>query len=266
MYTDDPFQFSWADNIIYVFSLSKAGLPGERVGVVEPAEREIIAGVFEFGRTHVGAVMTPVERIVGAPAGARANEISAIIRRTGYSRIPIWSRPADRVVGMVHVFDLFKMEPDQHPIPRGVVRARPETPCDEVMIEMKRRRRHLAVVENDEGVAGMVTMEDLVEELVGEIRDEHDVRAEALQADAASRSIVVDGGTPLADISGLRSASPAGGTISDLLTGRLGRPPRAGDEVSIDGTSIEVLDATAQRVRRVRIRPDAPPATRDATD
>lgn len=244
-------------------------LESERVGVVEPAEREIIAGVFEFGRTPVRAVMTPAERIVSAPAEATAGEITALIRRTGYSRIPIRETAVDRVRGMVHVFDLFKLDPDRRPVPRAVVRVDPDTPCDDALVEMKRRRRHLAVVVNAGRVIGMVTMEDLVEELVGEIRDEHDARAEALEAPGDSEAIVVDGHTALADIDTARDITgPTGGTgtVAELVVDRFGRVPRPGETIAIGGWWIEVLDATPQRVRRVRFRRGAPPPPAVPTD
>ena len=151
----------------------------ERAGVVEPAEREIIAGVFDFGRTTVETVMKPYEEVVVATAGSRAREISALIHESGYSRIPLHGqRDPGRIVGMVHVFDLYKVDPDERPHPRSVVMTEPATPCDELLVEMKRRRCHLAIVARDKRAVGMVTMEDLVEELVGEIRDEHDARLE----------------------------------------------------------------------------------------
>jgi putative hemolysin len=241
----------------------------ERVGVVEPAEREIIAGVFEFGRTPVGAVMTPVERIVSAPADATAGEITAVIRRTGYSRIPIRDADGRGMRGMVHVFDLFKLDPAARPRPRAVVRFDPRTPCDDALVEMKRRRRHLAVVTEGPRVVGMVTMEDLVEELVGEIRDEHDARAEALEEPPDPAAFVVDGHTALADIENARdiaSLTGAAGTVADLVVDRFGRVPRPGETIAVDGWWIEVLDATPQRVRRVRFRRGAPPAAAGPTD
>lgn len=158
-------------------SLETLLLESERVGIVEPAEREIISGVFEFGRTPVADVMTPRERMVVAPAQARAGEVTGIIGRTGYSRIPLYRGTPDRIMGMVHVFDLFGLQADERPRPRPVVFASPKTPCDDLLLEMKRRRCHLAVVVRAGRAIGMVTMEDLVEELVGEIRDEHDSRA-----------------------------------------------------------------------------------------
>ncbi|HUP18948.1 MAG TPA: CNNM domain-containing protein [Gemmatimonadota bacterium] len=240
----------------------------ERVGVVEPAEREIIAGVFEFGRTPVGAVMMPAERIVSAPPDATAGAITALIRRTGYSRIPIRDADGGDVRGMVHVFDLFKLDPDARPVPRAVVRFDPETPCDDALVEMKRQRRHLAVVTESGRVVGMVTMEDLVEELVGEIRDEHDARAEALDEPSDQEAFVVDGHTGLADIDDARdiAASGTAGTVADLVVGRFGRVPRPGETIAIDGWWIEVLDATPQRVRRVRFRRGAPPPPARSTD
>ena len=157
-------------------SLETLLLESERVGIVEPEEREIIAGVFEFGRTPVEAVMTPRERMVVAPADARAGDITRTIRRTGYSRIPLFRGTPDRIMGMVHVFDLFRLAADERPRPRPVVFTQPATPCDDLLLEMKRRRCHLAIVVRSGRAIGMVTMEDLVEELVGEIRDEHDSR------------------------------------------------------------------------------------------
>jgi CBS domain containing-hemolysin-like protein len=145
----------------------------EREGVVEAAEREIIAGVFEFGRTPVRSIMHPIEDVMTASAGARASEITELIRRTGQSRIAMHARrDTRRIVGMVHVFDLFKLGPDDRPHPRRVVTVDPETPCDELLVEMRRRRLHLAVVVAGGSAWGMVTMEDLVEVLIGEIREE----------------------------------------------------------------------------------------------
>lgn len=159
--------------------LSRRSLEGllkesERVGIVEPAEREIIAGVFDFGRTPVREVMTPAHKIVSAPPGSRVSEITELIRETGYSRIPLAGGEPGQIVGMVHVFDLFKSPAEDLPHPRPIVTTPPGKPCDELLIEMKRSRCHLAIVVEGDRTVGMVTLEDLVEELVGEIRDEHD--------------------------------------------------------------------------------------------
>lgn len=149
----------------------------ERVGIVERQEREIIAGVFEFGRTPVHRVMTPAAEIASASRGMCVGDIAALVRQTGYSRIPIEGEDPGRIVGMVHTFDLLKLAPGDWPSLRPVVTTRGDTACDEVLIEMKRQRCHLAIVVEHGVAIGMVTLNDLVEELVGEIRDEHDERA-----------------------------------------------------------------------------------------
>ena len=225
----------------------------ERVGVVEPAEREIIAGVFEFGRTPARSVLTPAERMVAAPADAPAGEIARLIRETGFSRIPLRDERTDEVVGFVHVFDLMRLDPGERPRPRRVVRAGPETPCDELLLTMKRRRCHIAVVIEEGRTAGMVTLEDLVEELVGEIRDEHDARLEG-GADSAD-SFAVDASTPAAQIEEERGVDLAGAaTVADFVVGQLGRVPRPGESFVWDDWTVEAVDATPRRLRRVRFR------------
>lgn len=237
-------------------SLETLLLESERVGIVEPAEREIIAGVFEFGRTPVEAVMTPEEHMIVAPALARAGEITEIIRRTGYSRVPLYRGSKDRIIGMVHVFDLFRLSSEERPRPRPVVFAPPSTPCDDLLLEMKRRRCHLAIVVRAGRAVGMVTMEDLVEELVGEIRDEHDKRA-SFEDDPGA--IVVDGYRSIAEINaeyGLNLPSDGARTIAELVAARFDRPPRPGDSIRSDRLTIEVIDSTPQRIRRIRLRRD----------
>jgi CBS domain containing-hemolysin-like protein len=155
---------------------------------------------------------------------------------------------------MVHVFDLFRLSGDDRPRPRPVVLAPRGTPCDDLLLEMKRRRCHLAIVVRSGRAVGMVTMEDLVEELVGEIRDEHDRRA---TLDDDPDVIVVDGHRSIAEINleyGLNLPSDGPRTIAELVGARFGRPPRPGESLRSDGLSIEVIDSTPQRIRRIRLR------------
>ena len=237
-------------------SLETLLLESERVGIVEPSEREIITGVFEFGRTPVEEVMTPRERMVVAPAQAAAGEITEIIGRTGYSRVPLYRGTPDRIMGMVHVFDLFRLAADERPRPRPVVFTPPTAGCDDLLLEMKRRRCHLAVVVRAGRAIGMVTMEDLVEELVGEIRDEHDTRSPRRHTD---HSIVVDGHRTIADIEREHDLDLPSGkalTVADYVAARFGRIPRPGESLRSGRVTIEVIDATPQRVRRIRLRRD----------
>ena len=228
----------------------------EREGLVESGEREIISGVFEFGRTRVDDVMTPAIRVVDAGCDATICDITALVRRTGFSRIPIRGPDSVSVLGMVHVFDLFGGAPDQRPAVRPVVHTNSSTRCDNLLLEMKRRRCHLAVVSDDAEVVGMVTLEDLVEELVGDIRDEHDTQHEPNR-----RAFVVDAQVPIKEINSARGVdlpTDRAETVAGFVIARLGRIPRVGDVIVHRGWTIDVLDATPQRVRKVRFRRRTP--------
>lgn len=228
----------------------------EREGIFEAGEREVLRGVLEFERTRVTEIMTPAERIVSTSASARASEVGALVADTGYSRIPARSTSSGSIVGMIHVLDLLRVGPDEKPAVRPIVRVGPESRCDDLLREMRRSTRHLAVVEDDGEVAGMVTLEDLIEELVGDIRDEHDVRPEA-----SRRSFVVDGPTAITEINeqrGLDLPTARAETVAGFVIAHLGRIPRVGDGLDYEGWTIDVLDATPQRVRKVRFRRRSP--------
>ncbi len=229
---------------------------GEREGLVESGEREIISGVFEFGRTRVEDIMTPVSRVVDAGWDATIGDITTLVRRTGFSRIPIRGPDSVSILGMVHVFDLFGGTPEQRPAARPVVHSSPGTRCDTLLLEMKRRRCHLAVISDDAEVVGMVTLEDLVEELVGDIRDEHDTQPEPNR-----RAFVVDGQVPITEINSARGVdlpTDRAETVAGFVIARLGRIPKVGDVIVHRGWTLDVLDATPQRVRKVRFRRRTP--------
>ena len=148
---------------------------GELEGVGEAAESAIISGVVEFGEKRAADVMTPLSDIVAVERSMPAADITRLIAQAKYSRIPVFEHDIDHVVGMVHSFDVLA-----HPLApvvtlRKIAFASANAPCDELMRRMLRDRLHLAVVQGPGGeTLGLVSLEDLVEELVGEIRDEHD--------------------------------------------------------------------------------------------
>lgn len=148
---------------------------GEIEGVGEADESAIISGVAEFGGKRVRDVMTPRDRMVVIDRHAPAREIARLVASTGYSRLPVVDGSLDRVVGMIHSFDV--LERPEAPVGRvrRVSVAAPELPCMELMRLMLREHRHLAIVRDAAGrTLGLATLEDLVEELVGDIQDEHD--------------------------------------------------------------------------------------------
>lgn len=149
---------------------------GEREGVVERHEREIIGGVLSLADTTVGEVMTPRDQVVTVRLGERRETLAKRIWETGFSRFPVTDGSPENVVGLVHAVDVLMARDGERLRLRPTLFVPASTPGHELLYAMRRQRIQLAVVLDEAGAfAGIVTMEDLVEELVGEIRDEHDV-------------------------------------------------------------------------------------------
>ncbi len=148
---------------------------GEIEGVGQAGERAIISGVVEFGTTRVGEVMTPRAEIVAIERGAPADEVARIVAQSKYSRIPVYARTVDQITGMITSWDVIARPEAPLRSPRPVAFAAPDEPAHTLMTRMLRERRHLAIVRGAAGeTLGLVTLEDLVEEFVGDIHDEHD--------------------------------------------------------------------------------------------
>jgi putative hemolysin len=148
---------------------------GELEGVGGREEMAIISGVMEFGEKTVREVMTPRTGIFAIAEGQDAHAVAAQIAESAFSRVPVYRGTLDRIVGMYHAFDVLKAGGDSLPTIRPVAYAPGDTPCNELLFRMLRARLHLAVVHDDKGqTLGIATLENLLEELVGDIRDEHD--------------------------------------------------------------------------------------------
>jgi putative hemolysin len=148
---------------------------GELEGVGEHEEIAIISGVVEFSEKVVREVMTPRSDIFALPDGMEPHTFASQIAHSAYSRVPVYHGTLDNIVGMVHAFDVIKARGELPNKLRPVASATPEAPCNELLFRMLRERQHLAVVRDDgRRTIGLVTLEDLLEELVGDIRDEHD--------------------------------------------------------------------------------------------
>ena len=161
---------------------------GELEGVGEHEEIAIINGVVEFGAKHVRDVMTPRAEIFALADTLDARALAARIAQSNYSRVPIYHETLDDVRGMVLAFDVLKAGAETIPPLRPVATATIDAPCNELLFRMLRERRHLAVVRDAAGAtAGLVSLEDLLEELVGDIRDEHD-EPESSRSPAGARA------------------------------------------------------------------------------
>ena len=148
---------------------------GEMEGVGEKTEMAIISGVVQFGTKTLGEIMTPRADVFAIDERVRGPELALRIAQSGYSRVPIYRDTLDNVIGMIHAFDVLKDTDGEHVKLRPVADAPITARCNDFLFAMLRGRLHLAVVRDAAGrLAGIVTLEDLLEELVGDIRDEHD--------------------------------------------------------------------------------------------
>ena len=243
---------------------SAAGANGEpRSEVDEQDERELLHSVVEFGDTVVREVMTPRPDVVAVQAGATLAELRTLFVEQQYSRLPVYEEDLDHVLGFVFVKDLVPLADtagDERIISRLLRPANvvPETRRVAALLkEFQRQRIQIAVVHDEYGgTAGLVTLEDLIEEIVGEIRDEYDVEAEPI-VDEGNGSFVFSGTVPVDDMAErLDVAVERQGfeTVAGYLLARLGRVPRVGETLAVDQVAVEILDGEARRVQRVRIR------------
>jgi putative hemolysin len=239
-------------------------------GLAREDELEIVTGVMAFADRTVREVMTPRIKIVAAAQTASAAELAALATQTGYTRIPVYGASPDEITGMVHAFDLIKAGP-AGTVPVRPVTAVPQTRrCADVLLDLKRERRHLAVVLDEfGGTAGILTLEDLLEELVGEIFDEGD--EPVAKAPAPRAVLVVESGEPLARIAEHFEVTldpPARvETAGGYVAWAAGRIPQTGERLRSAGLEWDVIEATATRVARILVRRDeaAAPRTGAAT-
>jgi len=226
-------------------------------GAIAPTEELVVVGnVLAFGQRPVRDVMTPRTELVAVPEEAGYAEITQAFAQSGYSRIPVYRGTVDEIVGMVHVFDLLKIESGgQVPI-RPVAAAPASRHCGDLLLDMQRERRHLAVVLDEfGGTLGIVTLEDLLEAMVGEIFDEHDeverpeVKPIQLFESEGSASL-----EPIEERFGVRLPDGTSRTVGGRLVELLGRVPQQGDELSFHGLEFLVVDAVPSRIVRLVIR------------
>jgi CBS domain containing-hemolysin-like protein len=235
---------------------------GEQEGLIERDERQLLQSIVDFGDTLVHEVMTPRPDIVAIRADATLADLRTFFRDQEYSRIPVYVDSLDNILGFVFIKDLMRLpetEPPDRPVstlvrPAYVV---PETKrVSDLLREFQRQQWQIAIVVDEYGgTAGLVTLEDLLEEIVGEIRDEYDVETEPFVDEGQGRFVV----SGKADIEALGErlgvAIEAEGfeTVGGYVMARLGRVPAAGEVHPIDELLVEILDAERRRVHRVRV-------------
>lgn len=258
------------------FSAESAGAPaeasgaaGEERGLLDGEEGRLLQSIVEFGDTLVREVMTPRPDIVAIRTQATIGELRALLREQQYSRVPVYDATIDHISGMVYVKDLIAYcdrEDDGRsmtPLVRPAYFV-PETKrVSELLREFQREQTQVAVVVDEYGgTAGLVTIEDVLEEIVGEIRDEYDVEADSV-VDEGNGTYLVSGKAGLDTVSHLfhlpldRTGID---TVGGFLLAHLGRVPAPGEVFELDGVRVEIVEAARRRINRIRVTRQAVPA------
>jgi CBS domain containing-hemolysin-like protein len=234
---------------------------GTEEGLIEEEDRRLIQSVVEFGDTVVREVMTPRPNMVTISAEATLEELRQLVINEQYSRIPVFEGTLDQIVGFVHVRDMFEVEEEdrERRKVRELLRPIPMVPetkrVNDLMREMQQTSTHMVIVVDEYGnTAGVATMEDLVEVILGEIRDEHEPGTDVLED---GDGYIVSGNFDLARVEQLfelrHEEDIDSTTIGGLVSEWLGRVPKAGEVVERNGLRIEVLAGDDLRVTQVRV-------------
>jgi putative hemolysin len=253
---------------------------GREQGVLGQTEVDLIHSVFEFNETPVKKVMVPRPKVVALDAATPPGEVERMIVESGFSRIPVYEGSVDNIVGLVYVKDVLRqLERRQPVVLRKLlhpVHFVPDTKKVGVLLkELQKRRTHLAlVIDEHGGLTGLVTLEDLIEEIVGDIRDEYDWEERPIEKQRDG-SLVVEGTVGAAELrDGYGVPIPESSefeTVAGFLLERLGSVPKGGEVVVLGEYRLTVVDVERNRISKVKIEkpgaalsPAATPATSGA--
>jgi CBS domain containing-hemolysin-like protein len=242
-----------------------------RHGLLNESDTQMLAGVFDFHQKKARDVMRPRTEIVAIPATATQEEVWAVVRQERYSRYPVYGEDLDDLIGVFLAKDLWLYAGEQPFTVQQFVREAlyiPDTrPAERVLDDLRKTRAHMAIVLDEfGGTAGIVTMEDLVEEVIGDIADEYDVaQREALEMNGV---LELSGSLSLIDVRsdhGVKIPEGSWSTLGGYVFSRIGRLPRVGDRVPFSGGELEVVAMDSRRVAAVRVhRTPEVAATREA--
>ena len=236
-------------------------------GVIEPEERKMINNVFDFGDATARDVMVPKVDMSFLNVTASYHEMLELYKENKYTRYPVYEESTDNVIGMINVKDLLIYEDKEHFDSRNIMRevlyTHEHKKTSDIMLEMKQSSTNLAIVLDEYGVtSGMVTMEDLLEEIIGDIRDEYDEDEETLVTQISEREFVVAGAMSLDDLNdyleleekGLRLESEDYNSIGGIIIGLLDHLPEVGEEaVTENGIQLIADSVEKNRINEVHI-------------
>jgi putative hemolysin len=259
---DQPPPSSSDDEAPEASEVTKAYLEtAEQEGIIQGEERRLLQSIVDFGDTLVREVMTPRPDIVAIREDATIGDLRALFREQEYSRFPVYKDSLDNIAGFVFIKDLVLLDAsdDDRPIAPLIRHAVvvPETKRVPDLLEQFQRQQTQCAIVVDEygGTAGLVTIEDLLEEIVGEIRDEYDEESEPVVEESHGR-FVFSGKVDVDEVVqrlGVTVDRVGFETVGGYLMSHLGRVPAVGERFDMDGLTVEVLDAERRRVNKVRI-------------
>ncbi len=230
---------------------------GERHGALHRDERRMIHHIFHFGELRTREIMVPLIDIVAVSVAENVGHTAKLMIQTGHSRIPVYRDRVDNVVGMVHAVDLIGLD-ENAPVQEVMddVYIVPETKsAEEVLADLRANGKHMGtVVDEYGGISGIVTLEDIVEEVVGEIEDEYD-RSSGIEL--TRDAVVVEGRMEIDELNeklGLKIEKEDYETIGGMLISFFGRIPKVGETMSQEGVWFRVVNATDRRVLKVEVR------------
>ena len=239
-----------------------ADQPADEQGAMSEEEgRELLQSIVDFTETVVREVMTPRPDIVAIPAEASLSDLRVLFREEQYSRIPVYRKDLDNIIGIVFVKDLVALPPAAEPPLTTLMRSAYMVPeskrVSELLKEMQRRQAQMAIVVDEYGgTGGLVTVEDLLEEIVGEIRDEYDVESDTV-TDEGDGTFVFSGKVNVDEVRdrlGVEIEREGFETLGGYLLSRLGHMPYVGETFEIDDLAVEVLEVERRRITKARVR------------
>jgi CBS domain containing-hemolysin-like protein len=234
---------------------------GQDEGILDESNRDLIQSVVEFGEKTVRDAMKPRPEIIAVPANTTVEQFIDLLRAQPLSRVPVFEGTIHNIVGIVYAQDVLQLSDSEarirtvDTVMRKDVYFVPESKLgSDLLREMQKNNIRMAIVVDEYGgVAGLVTIEDLIEEIVGEIRDEHEKTEIVRESD---HSYIVPGNTDvdrLGELFGVRPEGKESSTVAGLVSELAGRIPAKGEIIDDNGLRFEILDSTTRRVERVRI-------------
>jgi len=235
---------------------------GQADGGLEQGERRMIYSIFQFGDTLAREIMVPRIDVQALEINTPVEEAMQSLTSTGHSRVPVYETSVDHVVGLLYAKDLLRagLEGKNLTSIRSLLRPAYFVPeakkVDELLREMQARSVHMAlVVDEYGGIAGLVTLEDIVEEIVGEIRDEYDESEELLYQPVGENEYIFQGRIDLANFNEVMNSNltkDVADTLGGFIYGQIGRVPVGGEQIEIDNLILKVEQVSGRRIRTVR--------------